>query len=192
MNPDPALFRGLHPIFHAICKDAEDRFNGLKLRTPWHHASHVYASDGRLLVRTATCYLPMATTAAIIEHQQGTKRPKDPDLYFQDLQVLKTPVVLPDVAGEEECPACNGCGRDIDEHRFPCASSDGTGRVPILVPTVVFDGDYHVAPWMVALLRTFDAQVHLPVKERRPYRDHQGKVVNDKKAWFAFDCPDHV
>jgi hypothetical protein len=210
---DHRYFKGLHPIFAAICSRTENKYikskgETLEIETPWHHASHIYASDGRIMVRTATCYLPMPTTASIVELTEKTKRPGEPDRLFNETMrhIEKTTVRLPDVKGEMDCPDCNGTGmagpHSDSALQIECFECWG-GKVQIKerVDLDVRPGGsrYFIAAWMVALLRSFGAKVYLPHPEHRMYwepskRSKKGKIIlrNEATSPFFFTTGDHV
>lgn len=177
MRVDTRIFNGLHPIFRdAVDSGACQRFD---CASPWRDDRYIYATDGKIIVRSLEINVPPGCLALI--PARGDRwfgwRPKYPGNQFLIHGPHSSePVQLPEVACPTvPCPECCGYGGVVASKRRPwrfeeCGYCEGGLSFLSMEPVVLgqdADGkDYLVGSWLVALLRHYWATTFLPVDER--------------------------
>lgn len=118
-GPKEALFILLNPIFRDCCDPEAVRYD---LSSPFVVGEHVYATDGRIIVRSpATPEIVAAFTA--VPPGDG-KRLKDPALVYGPSDFQPAPLVLPD---PNTFPACDRCGGKGLVASYECGECWGRG-----------------------------------------------------------------
>jgi hypothetical protein len=171
-------FAGLPAIFRECVAPYTVRYD---LTRPWVAGDHVYATDGRILVRVPVAGLapgtlgPLWNAAAMFDRHPG--RYAEPIVLPEPGGPESTPCAICKGGGQLECDARGAYGPGAGPLAFECPVCDGSGRVINWESTPVADG-YALSARFVHLLRRHGAAVHLPLAP-------DGSTPSDVPAYFV-------
>ena len=157
-------FAGLPAIFRDCANSDNWRYPDMK--RPWVSDGHVYATDGRIIVRVPITGIDPEIVDRL-RPQDGQKFPRDPGSIFpvngpHEPEPVPLPAESPDEY--ETCDKCGGDGRaecDLG-HVHDCPECDGAGQCANLAQVAV--GRYFMSARYVAILRRHGiTEVYQPV-----------------------------
>jgi hypothetical protein len=168
-------FAGLPSIFRDCVSPDYRGMNGkMRLDSPWIDGPHVYASDGRIMVRR-----PLEGSGAVPAQIPEGRRPETaPGLFERAVPYDPVGVAVPDgPTGMVDCPECGGAGLldwDFDDwgNRIEspgawhwCHQCDGDKVLKNLEPVPVGRG-IRLAAYYADILRRHWATLLLPIDGR--------------------------
>lgn len=159
-------FLGLPGIFRECVAASSVSYN---VSTPWISDGWVYATDGRIAIRTATDLVDADTveTLRALDEKPGPRpRVADIDRVFRlDHEIREESTPIPDSVTEKA--TCDECGGNGICHGSECDECDGAGWVIPMKPVEVVPG-YFLAQRYLELMRRHGARLWVPVKPRTP------------------------